>query len=72
MAVTSDDQPRRAKLEFFEGEDGQSYFHLKAANGEIVMVSEGYSSTAHAVRGWLDLTEVFDQVRSSEVIETQG
>ena len=31
-----------AELEVFDGRDGDVHFHLRAANGEIVMMSEGY------------------------------
>jgi uncharacterized protein YegP (UPF0339 family) len=35
----------------FQGRDGQWYFHLRAANGEIVAQSEGYTRRADAYRG---------------------
>jgi uncharacterized protein len=35
----------------FKGKDGQWYFHLQAANGEIVMQSEGYTTDEHAQEG---------------------
>lgn len=38
--------------EIFEGKDGQHYFHVKAANGEIVAGSEGYASASNAERGY--------------------
>lgn len=40
-----------AKYEVVKGEDGQWYFHLKAANGEIVSQSEGYSRREDAELG---------------------
>ncbi len=40
-----------AAFEIFEGADGQYYFHLKAANGEIVLQSEGYVAKAGAING---------------------
>lgn len=37
-----------AKFEVFQGEDEKWYWHLKAANGEIVGQSEGYESKGGA------------------------
>ncbi len=49
---TSDDLvSRSAYFETFEGQDGQFYFHLMAANGENVLQSEGYSTLANAEAG---------------------
>jgi len=38
-----------AHFSVFEGSDGDSYFHLRAVNGEIVLQSEGYESESGAV-----------------------
>lgn len=32
------------KIEIFKGENNQYYFHIKASNGQIVAVSEGYTT----------------------------
>jgi uncharacterized protein len=40
-----------ARFESFTGIDGQTYFHLVAGNGELVMQSEGYSSLEAAQKG---------------------
>jgi hypothetical protein len=40
-----------AKFEVFTGADKQTYFHLRAANGEIVLASEGYTDKAGALNG---------------------
>jgi uncharacterized protein len=37
-----------AGFESFRGSDGQYYFHLKAKNGEVVLQSEGYTTSAAA------------------------
>lgn len=37
--------------EVFKGKDSQWYWHLKAGNGEIIAVSEGYSSKQMALHG---------------------
>lgn len=39
------------KFEIFKGSDNQWYFHLRAANGEIVLQSEGYVRKAGAQNG---------------------
>jgi len=40
-----------AKFELFKGTVGQFRFHLKAANGEIIAASQGYTSKAAAQNG---------------------
>ncbi len=37
--------------EVFKGKDDNWYWHLKAGNGEIIAVSEGYSSKQMALHG---------------------
>lgn len=43
--------PKRERFEIFTGENRQSYFHLRAGNGEIMLSSEGYSSKQAAQNG---------------------
>ena len=40
-----------AKYQLFKANNGQFYFRLKAANGEIILSSEGYSTKAGASNG---------------------
>lgn len=40
-----------AKFELFKDTVGQFRFHLKAANGEIIAASQGYTSKAAAQNG---------------------
>lgn len=40
-----------AHFELFKDERGEVRFHLMAANGEVVVSSEGYSSKAAAEKG---------------------
>jgi len=40
-----------ARFETFEGQDGQTYFHLRAANGEVMLQSESYEAPAGALNG---------------------
>ncbi len=42
---------KSSAIETFDGIDGQHYFHLVAANGEIVLHSEGYASADAAAAG---------------------
>lgn len=39
------------KFEIFKGKNGQYYFRLKAANGEIIAFSEGYTTKQGAQNG---------------------
>lgn len=40
-----------AKYEIYSGKNGQFYFRLKAANGEVILASEGYVSKAGCENG---------------------
>ncbi len=43
---------RKPKFEILAGKDGKIYFHLKAANGEIILAGRGFktkSETIHAI-----------------------
>ncbi|MDT2006542.1 YegP family protein (plasmid) [Rhodococcus opacus] len=40
-----------AKFELFKDAGGKFRFHLKAANGEIIAASQGYTSKAAAQNG---------------------
>lgn len=40
-----------AHFSVFDGRDGDAYFNLRAANGEIVLQSEGYDDDAGALNG---------------------
>ncbi|MBL8920500.1 MAG: DUF1508 domain-containing protein [Myxococcaceae bacterium] len=41
----------RGRFETFVGQDGRSYFHLLAGNGEKVLASQGYASASSAAAG---------------------
>lgn len=43
--------PKRERFELFVGEDGKSYFRVRAGNGEIVLGSQGYTSRQSAQKG---------------------
>lgn len=53
------------KFQIFNGKDGQFYFRLKAANGEIVCSSEGYTSLQNCKHG----IEVIQKISASAEIE---
>jgi hypothetical protein len=59
--------PRAQRFEVFQGEDRQYYFHLRAGNGEIVLVSEGYTTKASAING---IASVQSNGRSTASYET--
>ena len=40
-----------AKFEIFKATNHQYYFRLKAPNGEIIAVSEGYTTKQNAING---------------------
>lgn len=44
-------QKRSSRFELFQGADEQWYFHLKAANNQIILVSEGYTAKQNALKG---------------------
>ena len=46
-----------ARFTVFEGQNGLYYFNLKAANGEIVLQSQAYSSEADAMNGSFAVAE---------------
>jgi hypothetical protein len=64
--------PRRESFELFKGEDGKSYFHLRAANGEIMLGSQGYTAAASARGGIASVLTNGAASSSYEVFETDG
>ena len=52
LSATDDPRPY---FEVFEGADGRYYFHLSAANHEIVLQSQSYSSRTAALGGVLSV-----------------
>ena len=41
----------QARFEIFQGEDKKFYFHLRAGNGEIILVSQAYTAKSSATTG---------------------
>ncbi len=54
------------KFELFKGKDGKFYFHLKAANGEIIAASQGYTTKAHAEMG---IASVMDNAAIADIVD---
>jgi uncharacterized protein len=63
--VTSLPEP---KFEWFKDKAGKFRFHLLAANGEIIAVSEGYSSKEACVNG---IESVKKNAPIAKIIETK-
>jgi len=55
-----------AKFELYTDKAGEYRFRLKAANGEVIAVSEGYSSKASAQNG---IASVKTNAPIAEVVE---
>jgi len=60
------------KFESFKGSDGQTYFRLRAGNGEIVLQSEGYSSPSAAEAGIDSVESHGSDPNNFEVLEAQN
>lgn len=56
---------KNPKFQIFTGKDRQFYFRLKAANGEIVCSSEGYTSLQNCKNG----IEVIQKISAEAEIE---
>jgi len=56
----------------FKGSDAKTYFHLQAANGEIVLQSEAYSSKTAALKGVDSVRTNGGDGASYEVVETEN
>lgn len=54
----------------FKGQDNQWYFHVKAANGEIVVQSEGYTRDEDAVRGYGALLRAVQRGVVTDLLKT--
>lgn len=57
---------RVGKFELYEDESNQWRFRLKAANGEVIAVSEGYTSKEGAQNG---IDSVRRNARTTKVVE---
>ena len=56
------------KFQVFKGEDDQFYFRLKAANGEIICASQGYTTKQSCING----IEAIKTVAAQSPIEELG
>lgn len=49
---------KNPKFQVFKGKDGLYYFRLKAANGEIICSSEGYTTIQNCKKGIAAIREI--------------
>lgn len=61
-----------ARFNVFRGVDNQYYFHLRAANGEILLQSEGYVQRGGADNGIASVRENGKLIEQYEVLEAQN
>lgn len=54
------------KFEIWDGADDLTYFHIRAANGEIITHSEGYHNVADALE---TIGLIQDEAASAVIIE---
>jgi len=54
------------KFEIFKGSNGNYYFRLKSANGQIIAASEGYTTKQGAQGG---ITAVKDTAPTAQIID---
>ncbi len=64
--------PRRETFELFKGEEGKTYFHLRAANGEIMLGSQGYTAASSARGGIASVLTNGGAASSYEIFATAG
>lgn len=57
VGSTSDASTTRGQFELWRGADDQFYFHLQAANNEILLSSEGYKARSGAINGILSVLD---------------
>ncbi len=55
---------RKAEFELYNGNSGEVYFRLRAKNGEIMFISEGYSSKQAAKDG---MEKIIELAKEAEV-----
>lgn len=53
---------RHPKVDFFQGDDDQWYWHAAGGNGEISCRAEGYSTRSNAKRGFLTAKRIMAEI----------
>lgn len=61
-----------ARFDVFEGKDGRFYFNLHAANGEIMLTSQGYDTEAAALNGTFSVADNGVEQASYELREARN
>jgi len=69
-AESSDLVAQSAKFDVFQGNDGDYYFHFTAANGEILLRSEGYTTRQGADNGIDSVVANAPDTRNVEILES--
>ena len=62
----------RPFFDLFEGKDGEYYFHLSAANHEVVLSSEGYQNRSGALAGILSVLDNSGETGSYDLCEASN
>lgn len=57
---------RKPKFEILAGKDGKNYFHLKAANGEVILAGRGFATKAETIHAIASVMR-YGQLESSIV-----
>lgn len=58
----------RPYFDLFEGQDGAHYFNLRAANHQVILQSQGYSSRTAAINGALSVLDHGERWSNFEVL----
>jgi uncharacterized protein len=61
--------PKKEQFELFSGEDGKSYFRLRAGNGEVLLSSQAYTAKTSAKKGIDSVKENGSEAASFKVFE---
>lgn len=64
--------PKRERFELFTGEDGKTYFRVRAGNGAIVLGSQGYTTKQSAQKGIASVVANGSDASAFDVFAAQG
>ncbi|MCB0570116.1 MAG: YegP family protein [Phaeodactylibacter sp.] len=71
--LTAADAPKRkAEFELFNGKAGDIYFRMRAKNGQVLFVSEGYSSKQAAQNGIETIMELAKEAEIQDLTEAHN
>ena len=69
QAIEAEAEAGDVRFETVKGSDGKTYVHLRAANGQIVLQTQGYSSKSAAAKGVAAIEAAAVQADRFEVFE---